>query len=599
MIRPADNAVRDPKLDLLRYLSVETRNGLSPIDDILESISGKLQALLNISRVGAFLLLSNEEPVPVRSKRPKPSLPEHIDKVLKSLDSSDRNPSLISIDVDGVRFDTLVLSLLFREHRCYVLLLQNEARSNEPSFVTRGQLYDWCSTLSDQLSLLLTHRIAAYLQRTKSDLLRQMLEDEKLFDDEAWYTITAAIPHFLPDWGQASLDPPPRAQLFTFDPEDRTFSLRGDTSSKSGVARMIFPAEHTIAGILVTNTSRGDRPNYVVVDPSRSANRYRKYLHNNRPSSELLVAIRQKDELLGVINIEYTHKNALSTLHLSVLLDAAAFIAPFVHAILSEAQRRWEREIVSVYVHNRTIRRLISSYLHKISNSIPLIGSALRELERSLGGSDRPESKNLEEIRQSVLRLTRGAKDILSGFPIATSIQPVDIVDAVRWAVGELSSSPSESVEFVVRTSLKNQMVLASGILREHIYNLLRNATDSILLAIHTGRIARGRVFITIEQLSTVQAEVPIVPRRVVLRIADNGIGVSSDLADRIFEYGFTTKGAGGSGFGLPAAREYARFLGGDLLLENDGNGATFVMILQEYTPQYHDRLVQHPGRQR
>ena len=62
--------------------------------------------------------------------------------------------------------------------------------------------------------------------------------------------------------------------------------------------------------------------------------------------------------------------------------------------------------------------------------------------------------------------------------------------------------------------------------------------------------------------------------------IADNGVGVSSDIAPRVFERSFTTK-LKGLGIGLAVASKIVENLNGDIsFYNNDNGGATFVVRL-------------------
>ena len=73
---------------------------------------------------------------------------------------------------------------------------------------------------------------------------------------------------------------------------------------------------------------------------------------------------------------------------------------------------------------------------------------------------------------------------------------------------------------------------------------------------------------------------------RVTFEISDTGIGIAPEHQERIFERfwqvdGGSTRMAGGMGIGLAAAREYARLLGGDVMVESAlGSGSTFRMWL-------------------
>lgn len=71
----------------------------------------------------------------------------------------------------------------------------------------------------------------------------------------------------------------------------------------------------------------------------------------------------------------------------------------------------------------------------------------------------------------------------------------------------------------------------------------------------------------------------------IVLRVSDNGPGVPEDLRERIFDPFFTTKSEGtGTGIGLSVSRAIAREHGGELLLENLSDGASFVLRLPRCT---------------
>jgi CheY-like chemotaxis protein/signal transduction histidine kinase len=74
----------------------------------------------------------------------------------------------------------------------------------------------------------------------------------------------------------------------------------------------------------------------------------------------------------------------------------------------------------------------------------------------------------------------------------------------------------------------------------------------------------------------------------VAFAVSDTGIGIPESARERVFApfeqvQGQANRGHSGTGLGLPIARESARLLGGDLLLESTSNhGSTFVCILPE-----------------
>jgi len=70
-------------------------------------------------------------------------------------------------------------------------------------------------------------------------------------------------------------------------------------------------------------------------------------------------------------------------------------------------------------------------------------------------------------------------------------------------------------------------------------------------------------------------------PTEARLTVADDGPGIDPRSRDRIFDRFYTADSVGGSGLGLAIARELARAMGGDVILETRrGRGAAFSVIL-------------------
>ena len=72
--------------------------------------------------------------------------------------------------------------------------------------------------------------------------------------------------------------------------------------------------------------------------------------------------------------------------------------------------------------------------------------------------------------------------------------------------------------------------------------------------------------------------------RRVMVAISDNGSGIPRDVLGRIFDPGFTTKGAGvGTGLGLSICYQIVEAHGGEIVVESQvGRGTTFTIWLPE-----------------
>jgi signal transduction histidine kinase len=77
----------------------------------------------------------------------------------------------------------------------------------------------------------------------------------------------------------------------------------------------------------------------------------------------------------------------------------------------------------------------------------------------------------------------------------------------------------------------------------------------------------------------------PQADNRVIVEVADNGVGITPENLTKIFSYGFTTR-KGGHGFGLHSGALAAKELGGSLTVHSDGpgKGATFTLQLPSPT---------------
>ena len=112
---------------------------------------------------------------------------------------------------------------------------------------------------------------------------------------------------------------------------------------------------------------------------------------------------------------------------------------------------------------------------------------------------------------------------------------------------------------------------------------VIRGDRDKIMLALHNlvGNALKytpegGRVAITVE----------VSPKQVLVSVADTGIGISPEDAERIFERFYRAKDPRvakitGTGLGLTLAREVVRMHGGDITVESQiDQGSTFTMTL-------------------
>lgn len=164
------------------------------------------------------------------------------------------------------------------------------------------------------------------------------------------------------------------------------------------------------------------------------------------------------------------------------------------------------------------------------------------------------------DVHVEVLRLQQLVEDLLQLASVGARPVRREVVD-LRLLAEEVSDG---------RAELTGSATVTSD--REALRRVLRNLVDNAV------RYAAGRVQVRVSEDSVV--------------VTDDGPGVPEADRERVFER-FTRLDAarrredGGSGLGLAIARETARTLGGDLLLqEAEGGGARIVLVLAGGQPE-------------
>jgi len=192
--------------------------------------------------------------------------------------------------------------------------------------------------------------------------------------------------------------------------------------------------------------------------------------------------------------------------------------------------------------------------------------TALDDDQKQMIGTIIASGRTLNRLLSDILDLSK----VESG-ALALAEEPLDLRDAITSAVSVFEAVASEKgVGFEVGFAEGFAAhVMADGLrLRQIVANLTSNAvkfTSHGAVRIHaaTTPAQDGRVALTIS-------------------VADSGEGFDAAVGDRLFERfqqadGSVTRKFGGSGLGLPIARQFARLMGGDISWASmKGAGATF-----------------------
>ena len=210
---------------------------------------------------------------------------------------------------------------------------------------------------------------------------------------------------------------------------------------------------------------------------------------------------------------------------------------------------------------------------HEIRNPLGNIGTTASLLKRKLSGNDSGIIA-LDNIVQEVRRLNHTVTQCLEyAKPVHLRPRPVDLPVLLAEALQEVRAKwPSGRVEVRESHDPGVSGLRADGIqLRQVLHNLISNAFDAM----------GGRGSLQIETfLEPVSSAPQNGERFAVIRIRDNGRGITPEVRERLFFPFFTTKAAG-SGIGLAIAKKIVDSHQGMIDVESEsGHGATFSVKL-------------------
>jgi len=212
-----------------------------------------------------------------------------------------------------------------------------------------------------------------------------------------------------------------------------------------------------------------------------------------------------------------------------------------------------------------TVGHLAAGMAHEIGNPLGALMGYLALLRQELPAGESAEMADLA-VREAE-RIDRLVRDLLDyAAPGHSDPAPFDPWGAVL-----------ETIELLrLQGTLKNmQLTYAENLvlppvsmdrrkLEQVLVNLLINARDA----------CNGQGIIRLEG--------DVVADRVILRVADNGCGMSADIQNQLFEPFFTTKAPGkGRGLGLAVCQRVIAEAGGEIRVESvEGEGSCFSLLL-------------------
>jgi signal transduction histidine kinase len=294
---------------------------------------------------------------------------------------------------------------------------------------------------------------------------------------------------------------------------------------------------------------------------------------------------------------DLTHKIALKGDRRWHDEDARLLAATF--NTLTDSIARVQREL-SQRERLSSLGRLSTVIAHEIRNPLMIIKAALHTI-RQPRVSAAALAEAASDIRGEVERLNRIVNEVLDfARPIQFELAPTDLNALCRESAAAAQATPGAAVRLDLDSSVPLVTVDAER-LRLALVNLIVNARDAVearqaamgegsVRSLDARRQTRGAVA-TAAAAPAVDGFVCLSTRardgRAVISINDTGIGIDAADLSRVFEPYFTTK-RGGTGLGLPIAKNVVEGLGGSISATSGVDRGTEIRIEFRYPPTDH-----------
>ncbi len=271
----------------------------------------------------------------------------------------------------------------------------------------------------------------------------------------------------------------------------------------------------------------------------------------------------------------YLRQGVSTITAISVLCVSVYFIASMqersLQRLREEAMQRKKTELAFRAAQKaELVSQLTSGLTHNFGNALTVITTWTELLGRYPDRRDFVEraARDMAQAAQQAAMVSREIMMLGKNFVRQREIlDPAEVLDSqftmlrtLLPANVKLTSSLESGCHLSIDRSELQQILL----------NLVLNAKDAV------GE--HGRIDVSLRSRGD----------RIELEVADNGVGMDSDLMSRVFEPFFTTKGKEGTGLGLSSIKQSMDTLGGTIDVTSSlGKGTTFRLVF--------DRAVAEP----
>jgi signal transduction histidine kinase len=240
----------------------------------------------------------------------------------------------------------------------------------------------------------------------------------------------------------------------------------------------------------------------------------------------------------------------------------AATTAETIARLLEEAARREAEASLGEYQQRiqqleraEALGRMAAGVAHDFRNLLTIIlgHGDLLALRADLPAEAQANVRQLLEAAERGSSLTHELLTFARQSPCAPQV--LDPCEVARGLLNILKFTVGPQVELSAQLTAGARVFMDGSQLERVLLNLVLNARDALP--------GGGRIEIVVRDVTEGAAKSP--ERFVVVEVRDDGVGMSEDVQNRLFEPFYSTKGGQGSGLGMPIVQQIVTRAGGFL----------------------------------
>lgn len=373
-----------------------------------------------------------------------------------------------------------------------------------------------------------------------------------------------------PELGPMKLNPVPEVQiLFSYGSDLRILATTGRERDTQFVS-----VSDSISGLAFTESRM------LNVDPLSDdyVKLYKNYLGRDRKMrSELVVPMRSRGNVVGVVNLESTQLSAFSTVQARTLMEIVEKITPVALALKARLDHNREAQSAYSSIMAEYLRRFSGVLRHELASPTSALKSNIININKRLEIHNINKEDLFDEVETAKVnyeKISHSVFDFIEDLSTYGEIQPICINDLVQESVGIINDTSrpnigelaSEKYEFKIKIINKGKYkVKASRLLKPYLVCLLDNSIRSIKQKRKLGKLkGAGSILILIEKDE-------IESGNILITLKDNGEGVNKKELKLLkrFRVGTRFREDKGQGYGLAATQRYLTEVGGWIDLES------------------------------